>query len=220
MAPQDQIITPNSRNSGEYLLVLRFSKSPTNCAKFFLTPNRTLLDQPRFGDTVRTIHPGLNSRSIPLGVECLLYWSLGVVIETIFPVGVKLRITLFAMASQRKLNSKACIITGAGSGFGEVWNARYRQNWQMLIDIHMKRIYLRNAVVMPYFMKQNAVVMPNTSPIGGYHAKEELVYCDGSKSFVNMVVVRSSILAIIAYIRRSPKDSLPSTDPTAFALNQ
>ncbi|KAF2106224.1 putative alcohol dehydrogenase [Lophiotrema nucula] len=61
------------------------------------------------------------------------------------------------------------------------------KEWQMLIDINMKSIYLSTAVVMPYFMKKKAGVILNTSSIGGYHVKEELVYYGASKTFVNMI---------------------------------
>lgn len=61
------------------------------------------------------------------------------------------------------------------------------KEWQLLIDVNMKSIYLSTAVVMPYFMKKKAGIMINTSSIGGYHVKEELVYYGASKAFVNMV---------------------------------
>lgn len=61
------------------------------------------------------------------------------------------------------------------------------KEWQMLIDVNMKSIYLSTAVVLPYFIKQKAGHMLNTSSIGGYHVKEQLVYYGASKTFVNMV---------------------------------
>ncbi|KAJ4364662.1 hypothetical protein N0V83_009259 [Neocucurbitaria cava] len=61
------------------------------------------------------------------------------------------------------------------------------KEWQLLIDVNMKSIYLSTAVVMPYFIKQKAGHMLNTSSIGGYHVKEQLVYYGASKTFVNMI---------------------------------
>lgn len=61
------------------------------------------------------------------------------------------------------------------------------KEWQMLIDVNMKSIYLSTAVVVPYFMNTKAGIMLNTSSIGGYHTKEELVYYGASKTFVNMI---------------------------------
>ncbi|KAF2790365.1 putative alcohol dehydrogenase [Melanomma pulvis-pyrius CBS 109.77] len=61
------------------------------------------------------------------------------------------------------------------------------KEWQMLIDVNMKSIYLSTAVILPYFIKQKAGHMLNTSSIGGYHVKEQLVYYGASKTFVNMI---------------------------------
>ncbi|KAF2740283.1 3-oxoacyl-reductase [Polyplosphaeria fusca] len=61
------------------------------------------------------------------------------------------------------------------------------KEWQMLIDVNMKSIYLSTAVIMPYFMQKKQGHMLNTSSIGGYHVKEELVYYGASKTFVNMI---------------------------------
>lgn len=61
------------------------------------------------------------------------------------------------------------------------------KEWQMLIDVNMKSIYLSTAVVMPYFISKKVGIMLNTSSIGGYHVKEELVYYGASKTFVNMI---------------------------------
>jgi 3-oxoacyl-[acyl-carrier protein] reductase len=61
------------------------------------------------------------------------------------------------------------------------------KEWQMLIDVNIKSIYLSTAVVMPYFISKKSGIMLNTSSIGGYHVKEQLVYYGASKTFVNMI---------------------------------
>ncbi|KAE8451783.1 hypothetical protein EG329_002623 [Mollisiaceae sp. DMI_Dod_QoI] len=61
------------------------------------------------------------------------------------------------------------------------------KEWRMLIDVNMTSIYLSTAAVMPYFIKRKAGIILNTSSIGGYHVKEELVYYGASKTFVNMI---------------------------------
>jgi 3-oxoacyl-[acyl-carrier protein] reductase len=76
--------------------------------------------------------------------------------------------------------------------------------WDKVINVNMKSIYLSTAAIMPYFMEKKAGVMLNTSSVGGIRVKNGLVpqtlprlsclsdvftqvWYGGTKAFVNKV---------------------------------
>jgi len=59
--------------------------------------------------------------------------------------------------------------------------------WDKVINVNMKSIYLSTTVVMPYWMEKGGGVMLNTSSVGGIRVKNGLVWYGGTKSFVNKI---------------------------------
>jgi len=62
--------------------------------------------------------------------------------------------------------------------------------WEKVINVNMKSIYLSTAVIMPYFVEQKAGVVLNTSSVGGIRVKNGLVKL--SLIRVTFVLTRSS----------------------------
>jgi 3-oxoacyl-[acyl-carrier protein] reductase len=56
-----------------------------------------------------------------------------------------------------------------------------------VVNVNMKSIFLSVAVVVPYFVEQKAGTILNISSVGGIRVKNGLVWYGGTKAFVNKV---------------------------------
>ena len=61
------------------------------------------------------------------------------------------------------------------------------EEFDKVINVNMKSIFMSVAVVVPYFMKQKAGSIINISSVGGIRVKNGLVWYGGTKAFVNKV---------------------------------
>lgn len=93
-----------------------------------------------------------------------------------------------------------------------------------VINVNVKSIYLSVSVVMPYFVERKAGVFLNTSSVAGERVRPGQVFYGGSKGFLNTVSDTSPIVFLLfitlPYCRdanpcRSQKVWLQSTAPAA-----
>ncbi|KAI1621528.1 putative alcohol dehydrogenase [Exophiala viscosa] len=61
------------------------------------------------------------------------------------------------------------------------------EEFDKVINVNMKSIFMSVAVVVPYFMKQKAGSIVNISSVGGIRVKNGLVWYGGTKAFVNKI---------------------------------
>lgn len=61
------------------------------------------------------------------------------------------------------------------------------EEYDKVINVNMKSIFLSVAVVVPYFMEQKAGTILNVSSVGGIRVKNGLVWYGGTKAFVNKI---------------------------------
>lgn len=91
-------------------------------------------------------------------------------------------------------------------------------DFDQLIAVNVKSIYLSVSVVMPYFVKRKAGVFLNTSSVAGERVRPGQVFYGGSKGFLNTVSKHSLLLPWSRLTpSRSQKALPPSTAPAASA---
>jgi 3-oxoacyl-[acyl-carrier protein] reductase len=65
------------------------------------------------------------------------------------------------------------------------------EEFDKVISVNMKSIFLSVAIMVPYFVEQKAGSILNISSVGGIRVKNGLVWYGGTKAFVNKVLYHS-----------------------------
>jgi 3-oxoacyl-[acyl-carrier protein] reductase len=67
-------------------------------------------------------------------------------------------------------------------------------DFDRIMAVNVKSIYLSVSVVMPYFVEKKAGIYLNTSSVAGYRVRPGQVFYGGTKAFVNTVLTLPSHL--------------------------
>ncbi|KAK6376335.1 hypothetical protein LTS17_006930 [Exophiala oligosperma] len=92
-------------------------------------------------------------------------------------------------ASLKQFGKVDVVVNNAGTTYPKkASHTVTEEEYDKVINVNMKSIFLSVAVVVPYFMEQKAGMILNISSVGGIRVKNGLVWYGGTKAFVNKVL--------------------------------
>ncbi|KIW42573.1 uncharacterized protein PV06_06110 [Exophiala oligosperma] len=91
-------------------------------------------------------------------------------------------------ASLKQFGKVDVVVNNAGTTYPKkASHTVTEEEYDKVINVNMKSIFLSVAVVVPYFMEQKAGMILNISSVGGIRVKNGLVWYGGTKAFVNKI---------------------------------
>ncbi|EXJ68767.1 uncharacterized protein A1O5_07698 [Cladophialophora psammophila CBS 110553] len=91
-------------------------------------------------------------------------------------------------ASLKEFGKVDVVVNNAGTTYPKkASHTVTEEEYDKVIGVNMKSIFLSVAVVVPYFLEQKAGTILNISSVGGIRVKNGLVWYGGTKAFVNKI---------------------------------